>query len=105
MKFGVITAVPPLKDAGNLATCLGQVVIQTEQPSEANAYAGRYEDVGYPAALALHVPVFHAGEVLIIDDNGREIPYPGRKPGKWSVTCEEFDDIERAVARAQQVMS
>jgi hypothetical protein len=105
MKYGVITEVPPLKDSGNLAVSLGEICIQTEQPSEDNGYAGRYEDVGFPASLAIQKRVFNVGEVLILDDSGREIPYPGRKPAKWSVTCEEFDNIERAVARAQQVMS
>jgi hypothetical protein len=105
MKYGVITKVPPLKDASNLACGLGQIVIQTEQPTYENDYTGSYEDVGFPAALSLHVPVFHLGEVLIMDDDtGREIPYPGRKPSKWSVTCEEFDDVEAAVARAREVM-
>lgn len=104
MKFGVITEVPPLKDSGNLAVSLGEVCIQTEQPTEANDWKGEYEDLGFPAALAIQKRVFNVGEVLILNDNGREIPYPGRKPNKWSVTCEEFDTIEAAVERACEVM-
>jgi hypothetical protein len=105
MKFGVITGVPPLTDSGNLATAVGEIVVQVEQPTAANKYAGRYEEIPFPTALALHRPVFWVGEVLILDDNGREIPYPGRKPSKWSVECEEFDKIEDALARAAQSLN
>ena len=105
MKFGVITKIPDRFDGGNLASAIGQVFVQIEEPSESNGYLGTYQDVGYPAALALRHQVFHLGEVLILDDDGRELPYPGRKPSKWSVECEEFDDVERAVARAREVMN
>lgn len=106
MKFGVITEVPPLKNSGNLAVSFGEICIKIEQPSEDNDYEGRYEDVGFPAALAIQKRVFNVGEVLILNDDGREIPYPGRKPAKWSVTCEEFEitELDRALARAREAM-
>jgi len=104
MKYGVITQVPELTEFGNLAVALGDIAIQIEQGNESNDYTPRYQDVGYPAALAIHKRVFHVGEVLLLDDNGREIPYPGRKPSKWSVTCEEFDTVEAALDRAREAM-
>jgi len=76
---------------GNLATALGSL----------------FDAVGNPiglAALRLRVPVFHLGEILVLDGSGREVSGLGRKPGKWSVTIEEFTDIDLAVARAMDVM-
>jgi hypothetical protein len=104
MKFGVITEVPPLKDSGNLAVAFGEIVIKTGGGTALTDYRDTFEDIGFPASLALHKQVFRVGEVLILNDDGREIPYPGRKPAKWSVTCEEFDNVEAAVARAREVM-
>lgn len=104
MKFGVITKVPPIENGGNLATAI-DILVETGKPHESNDYLGTYERVGFPAVLSLRRPVFNVGEVLLLDDNGREIPYPGRKPSKWSVTCEEFDTVERALKRATAVMN
>jgi hypothetical protein len=47
-------------------------------------------------------PVFHLGEIMIIDSNDRTIP-DGRKPSKWDVGCEYFDTIEKAIVRAEEV--
>jgi hypothetical protein len=49
------------------------------------------------------VPVFSIGEILVMDEGGRTIP-DGRKPTKWSVEFEMFEDIESAIERAKQVM-
>lgn len=103
MKYGVITKVPPIENGGNLATAM-DILVETSQPTEQNDYLGTYERVGFPTVLSLRRPVFNVGEVLLLDDNGREIPYPQRKPAKWSVTCEEFDNVEAAVTRAREAM-
>jgi hypothetical protein len=52
--------------------------------------------------LMCNVPVFTLGEILIIDNNDRTIP-DGRKPSKWDVGCEYFDDVESAIKRAKEV--
>jgi hypothetical protein len=52
--------------------------------------------------VACSVPVFKLGEILILNDHGRSIP-DGRKPSKWFVEYEEFNDIEAAVRRAKEV--
>lgn len=54
--------------------------------------------------IALRGPVFRVGEILILGPDGREPGHPGRKPSKWEVACEAFDDLNAAVARAQEVM-
>jgi hypothetical protein len=104
MKFGVITEVPPIENGGNLAVAM-DILVETGQPHESNDYLGTYERVDFPTLLLLRRPVFNVGELLVLDDDGREIPYPARKPGKWSVTCEEFDTVQAAVNRVVEVMS
>jgi len=94
MKFGVITKIN--NHRGNLA-CVFELYEQLEQPNEANDYHGKIEQVNPLICLNLREPVFHVGEVLILDDNGREIPYPGRRPAKWDVECEKFDDVDNAI--------
>ena len=55
----------------------------------------------------LHVrrPVFYVGELLLLDEYGREIGYPGRKPGRWDISYETFpcDRWEDAARRASEV--
>lgn len=53
--------------------------------------------------MVLRTPVFHVGEILIVDRDGREVSYPGRKSSKWDVTSEFFDDCQAAVVRSQEV--
>lgn len=54
--------------------------------------------------LSMREPVFHVGEVLILDESGREIGYPGRKPSKWYVEVVELDSLEEAHALARKVL-
>ena len=54
--------------------------------------------------LFCSVPVFKLGEILVMDcSSDRTIP-DGRKPSKWDVECETFNDIESAVKRAIEVV-
>lgn len=103
MRFGVITEVSAPEDGGNMA-CDLDIFRVVEERSAANGFTERLEQVPPQTLLGLRTPVFSVGEVLILDDGGREIPYPGRKPSKWSVGCEEFDDLEAALARAKEVL-
>lgn len=94
MKFGVITKINSV--GGNLAAALDIYHVR-EEPDAQNEYQGVYERMNIMYSLALRVPVFHVGEVLVLDDNGREIPYPGRKPSGWDVTYETFDVVDDAI--------
>lgn len=52
-----------------------------------------------------YIPVFTLGEICILDEpNGREVSGKQRAPRKWFVEVEEFDNIEDAVKRAQEVL-
>lgn len=101
--FGVITKVPDPATGGNLAAS-PEVYQETEGPSPSNDHYGRYEQMNILAILHLRFPVFTLGEILILDGpGGREVSGLGRKPSKWSVTCEEFDNIFPAMHRAREV--
>lgn len=54
-------------------------------------------------ALMMRMPVFTLGEIMFLDISGREIAGHGRKPSKWGVVTEEFDEIDDAIARAVEV--
>jgi hypothetical protein len=62
-------------------------------------------DVMGAAAIALRAPVFTLGEIMILDEDGRELVGAGRKPNKWFVTTEDFDSLEAALERAREVLS
>lgn len=88
MKFGVITKTSEI----DYAIAMGLKLQQGNDPLQLTDPA--------PALLILsRMPVFAVGEILILDDDGREIAGHGRKPSKWAVTCEEFDTIEEALTR------
>ena len=58
-------------------------------------------EVGQPTHIRM--PVFHIGEILFLNDSGREVIGRGRKPCKWAVTCEEFETVEEAIKKAMEV--
>jgi hypothetical protein len=104
MRFGVITKVCDPTSGGNLCTAAGQVFLDPQ------AKGGSFDDPHLSLGEALgqrmlelyvQVPVFTVGELLVLDGNDRD--QMGRKPSKWDVTCEEFNDIESAAARARAV--
>jgi hypothetical protein len=105
--FAVITKVPSKGVPGNLALS-DEIFVQTEPPSEKNEFEGKHkplQEVIGVAVLMLRKPVFHLGEILILDANGREFGYPGRKPSKWLVTYEEFKTVQEAIVRAGEVLA
>ena len=97
--FGVITKVPPVNDpdGGNLAVAL-PLYFRTKDGSIQDSVA-----VLGAGALSAMYPVFDLGEILILDDTGREVSGKGRKPLKWFVTCEHFQQLEEAIKRAREV--
>ena len=48
--------------------------------------------------------VFYEGEILIVDESGREVAGLCRKPSKWNVEYEEFDNLEDAIKRARKIV-
>lgn len=61
-------------------------------------------DVTKKQMIFCSIPVFSLGEILIMDEaNDRTIP-DGRKPNKWDVKYETFNDIDLAIKRAKEIM-
>lgn len=85
---------------GNLATAMMDLYLPKDGP---NSEYARAIDIPEYRGLAFHarLPVFHVGEILILDESGREVGYPGRKPTKWYIETESFDDLADAIERAQ----
>jgi len=101
MKFQVVTRVPDPFDAkaaaGNAALVLPLYV---DLKQDGNLEILRATD----GALNFRGPVFHLGEVMIVEDTGgREVVGRGRKASKWDVNVETYDTVEEAVARAWEV--
>ncbi len=111
-QFGVITEVPGPKGPKaweNLALSnVSHVQIgstpDTCQPLNGGKGAAAVVDRQVAMlVLALRAPVFELGEVLVLGLDGRELTGRLRKPHKWGVRCELFDDADEAIARACEV--
>ena len=81
---------------------------ETTDPMQGNmASAFVYDKKGQPVMEALtnyQMEVFDQGEIVIADAmTGREIGGAQRKPSKWHVETEQFDTVEEAVKRSQEV--
>ena len=101
--FYVITKTPDLFEEGNLYDEFGYGV--------GNDYENSYIVVGCPSSYCEYNPdyeikiqAFEEGEIIICDDSGREVCYPGRKPSKWDVEYEIFDNLDNAVERARELL-
>jgi len=51
----------------------------------------------------IKLPVFYLGEILILDENYREIGGCERKPNKWMIEYEIFDSLEKAIDKSLQI--
>ena len=113
--FGVITKVPKHIEDGNKYDDLLVRDRKTEEDEMTMANACGYkayrfyddeENDGISREDVVHVclPVFSLGEILILDVTGREVAGRNRKPSKWFVTCEEFDNLDDAVDCAQKLL-
>lgn len=101
--FAVIVKTPSGDERwGNLATALDVYRVVDEKTQE-NHYRETVIRLPWDDLLTLRTEVFHVGEILILNEDGREVGYPGRKPRKWHVEVEEFDDLEKAIARSKEV--
>lgn len=127
--YAVITAVADPASGGNMATFLPTGLWWVSEPAtEANDYTETLRPFDFDAALQaagpvvfsdgegrstgarplrmwdIRTPVFAVGELLVLNESGREVGANGRKPSKWFVEVEEFDNIDDAVRRAREVM-
>lgn len=104
IKFAVITGARSFE--GNLSDSIGLWgtkkygwVVSLQDPG----VLGLEEEDGPYSSVESKTVVFHVGELLVLDDDDREIGYPGRAPYKWGIEFETFHDLEQAAARAQEV--
>jgi hypothetical protein len=102
--FAVITKVPECKQKNAYDTVL---VKDWDEFNEEQIYTmAREEDFNNPNSyINAKLPVFFLGEILILDGSGREAAGQQRKPSKWSVEIEEFNTLDEAVSKAQEVLN
>jgi hypothetical protein len=118
MTWAVITEIPdPLKSMGNLADA-PEVYVLIEEGGPHDNYEGKrvnyldflvqnkheFSEEMFRKLIRLQYPVFELGEILLIGPSGREVTMPGRKPSKWLVEYEEFNSVESAVARSEEIV-
>lgn len=96
--FGVITKIPDFPDNGNL--CLTFLYPPKSRTYIATVGIAKVEKDIAPMGMA-QWENFRLGELLVIGGDGRD--QFTRKPSKWDVTCEEFDNIEDAVNRIREL--
>ena len=111
-KFCVITKIRSLR--GNLSDDFLISIPEAQRPEEeddtSKVVMNMIPDGFIPEGadevnklIPIKVPVFEEGEILVCDDHEIEIGKM-RKPWKWDVEYEMFDDVEEAVKKAAEVM-
>lgn len=65
--------------------------------------SGRINEETSKALITVRTPVFSVGELLILNKWGREVCGAGRKPSKWHIGYEVYEDFADALLRAQEV--
>lgn len=111
MKLLVITHVPdpegsPRDAWGNLAAPLGELwVLESERGPLTRLERFRALPAGL--SLSLRRKVFTVGELLVVDDDGREIGGRNRKPSKWGVGFSTFSlgELNEAIALVLQIIT
>jgi hypothetical protein len=103
--FAVITKVPKVREGNEY----DQILVEGyDKDNEEVIYHLPKEGVEYRMVdtkfINAKLPVFQLGEILILDKTGREAAGMGRKPSKWSVEVEEFNDLQEAIDRAHIVL-
>ena len=100
IRFAVVTRVPSPEagEGGNMATAFGlcQPIPGSKLLEVRPAPAG--------LQMQLRMPVFELGEVLILDPDGREPHGRGRRPSKWDVELEFFDNVSAAIRKARKIL-
>ena len=103
IKIQVITKIPDLdKSDGNLAD---DILVKGVNDGEVCYFpykrGGRTREY-----IEIKVQVFELGEIIIVNDIGREIGGIERKADKWNVEYKEFHlkDIEKAIRLSEQLM-
>lgn len=99
-KFEVVTKVYET----DLAIPMNDLYAVQGERTQETGWVEPVEKLNIIQMIGLRQSVFHLGEIIIINENGREVAAPGRKADKWSVDTEVFDNLEDAVKRAEEVI-
>jgi hypothetical protein len=104
--FAVITKIPKVREGNEH----DQILVEGwDENNEEVIYHLPKEDEKYSMIETKYVnaklPVFRSGEILILDNNGREVTGMGRKPSKWSVEVEEFINLNDAIKCSQKIIA
>jgi len=115
LNIAVVTKVPSGDEEwGNVALAGLDLLWATNEKNEhyinkvvpfIDALTEMLGDAGQAAGFLLNMraKVFELGEILFLDEGGREIVGAGRKPDKWMIEIETVDTIEEAIALSQRV--
>ena len=102
-EFYVITHTPDLFEEGNLADDVGYPF--RDKFNEEDCIVIGTTDKAKPVGMNYKVEVFQEGEIVICDKRWhREVCSPGRKPDKWGVDYEVFDNLEDAIKRGRELL-
>jgi hypothetical protein len=102
--FAVITKVPKVREGNEY----DQILVEGyDKDNEEVIYHLPKEGVEYRMVdtkfVNAKLPVFHLGEILILNESGREVGGMCRKPSKWSVEVEEFSHLDDAVQKSKNL--
>lgn len=106
MKIQVITRIPDAdKQDGNLCD---ETFLFDVCRTNKTIMLRHYHDIELYSTMPkmpVKLEVFHLGEIIVVDDNEREIGGWFRKASKWHVSYELFDikDIEKAIKLSENV--
>lgn len=95
MMFAVITKVSD--DCGNHANAIGLMYDPTGHGWIDGGLVPAVSVLPIEHMMNLYYPVFYSGEIIVVDELGREIGGMGRKPSKWFVEYEVFGDVGDAI--------
>lgn len=99
-KFYVITKVPGILEQGNMAHDF--MYEGWDFSNDCKIPVIGISNTAKPIGDC-KTPVFEEGEIVICDiEAGREVCYPGRKPSKWDVEYDIFDNLDDAVKKSQE---
>lgn len=91
-QIATVTKVPdPLEDprGGNMAAAITY---------------GLPPELAYLVLINGRVPVFTLGEILILDEDDRDVGTT-RKPSKWSIEITHFDNLDAAIRCSKVVQA
>jgi hypothetical protein len=102
MKIAVV--IEAKEGSGNLAIPGSPLYMVIGQRDASNGYQEQTKKLDILQTLGLRQQVFEVGEILILDESGREVGFPGRKPEKWDVRIKYVQSFEQAAAVSDEAM-